>query len=335
LARSRLSIALEGNAPGLPETGGIVVLNPPAEFDAGPLEPSRLVLEQGFSPAHQTLARRGFSVTRAADGRFGAALVFLPRARDLARAMVARASALTGGGLVLVDGQKTDGIVAMAKAIGARVRLGGSLSKAHGKLVWFTGGDFTDWQARPRQVGDAALGHFVTRPGVFSADGPDPASQALAAVLPENLAGQGADLGAGWGYLARAILGRPGVTGLDLVEADAAALACARENIPDARARFHWDDATRWRPEALLDFVITNPPFHTGRTGEPELGRAFIRAAAAMLLPRGQLWLVANRHLPYEATLAQAFRKVGQIDAPRGFKLFCAHGPRPVGRNMR
>ncbi len=327
----RLTTALADNAPGLPETGRIVVLNAPADFDAGPLDPARLVLEQGFRPSHDALGARGFAVTEAANGDFAAALVFLPRARDLARALVARAARLTGGGLVLVDGQKTDGIVAMAKAVRDRVEIAGSLSMAHGKLIWFSGGDFSDWQARPRHLPDG----FVTRPGVFSADGADPGSQALAAVLPENLAGQGADLGAGWGWLSRAILARPGVTRLDLVEADATALACARENIVDPRARFHWADATRWRPDQPLDFVITNPPFHTSRTGDPELGRAFIRAAAAILAPKGQLWLVANRHLPYEATLAQAFRRVEELAGPRGFKLFHAAGPRRGGRNMR
>jgi 16S rRNA (guanine1207-N2)-methyltransferase len=42
---------------------------------------------------------------------------------------------------------------------------------------------------------------MVTRPGVFSADGPDPASQALAAHLPEKLPTRMVDLGAGWGWL--------------------------------------------------------------------------------------------------------------------------------------
>ena len=45
------------------------------------------------------------------------------------------------------------------------------------------------------------------------------------------------DLGAGWGFLARAILARDGVRQLDLVEAEAAALDCARRNVTDPRAR--------------------------------------------------------------------------------------------------
>ncbi len=334
MARSRLSAALRGGALSLPGGGPVLVLNPPADFDPGGLDPARLTLEQGFFPDHQALARRGFRVTRAATGRFGAALVCLPRTRERARALVARAAGLVGDGPVLVDGQKTDGIGAMIRALRGRVGIGGSLSAGHGKLIWFAGGDFADWQASPRRIGEG----FVTRPGVFSADGPDPGSRALAAALTgaaDGPRGHGADLGAGWGYLARAALGLPGVVRLDLVEADHAALICARENLSDPRVRFHWADARDWQGEGMLDFVITNPPFHEGRGATPELGRAFIRAAARLLAPRGQLWLVANRHLPYEATLGEHFRQLHEIPGPPGFKLIRAAGPRRADGKMR
>ena len=49
---------------------------------------------------------------------------------------------------------------------------------------------------------------------------------------------------------------------LDLVEAEADALDCARLNITDARARFHWADATAIRPTKLWDAVVMNPPFY-------------------------------------------------------------------------
>ena len=335
MATPRLSHALQGGLIDLPEAGDIAVLNPPEDVDFGPLDGARLLLEQGFFPTHAALARQGFRVVAEATGRFGAAIVFLPRARDAARALVARAVQLTGGGLVLVDGQKTDGIGAMAKALKAKVAAQGSYAKAHGRLIWFSAGPgadgFADWQAAPRQL----AGGFVTRPGVFSADAPDPGSQALLDALPQQMKGRGADLGAGWGYLARGILGRAEVTGLDLVEADHLALNCARENVTDPRARFHWADATLWRPDRLLDFVVSNPPFHTGRAGTPELGQAFIAAAAAMLAPRGSLWLVANRHLPYEAGLNRHFRHVDEIATLPGFKLFHASAPRPNRRGVR
>ncbi len=334
MSGSRLSLALERGALALPE-GRLVLLNAPGTVDLAGLDPARLLVEQDFYPEYRALQARGLEVTRQAEGRFAAAIVYLPRAKALARALVARAVELTGGGLVVVDGQKSDGIAALVGALRGRVTPGGSLSKAHGKLVWFEGGDLADWRAGTRRI----EGGFVTRPGVFSADAPDPGSVLLAAALPADLAGRGADLGAGWGYLARAALARGAVERLDLVEASHGALECARENLADPRAVFHWADARDWRPAGLLDFVITNPPFHAGRRGDPGLGGAFIAAAAAMLVPRGRLLMVANRHLPYETVLEGAFGRVEEIGAPAGtgpaFKLLRATNPRRKRANMR
>jgi len=201
----------------------------------------------------------------------------------------------------------------------------GPVSKAHGKVFWFEGGPgFDDWAAPPTQKIEAG---FITAPGVFSADAIDPASKLLADHLPKKLGKRLADLGGGWGYLSARALEREDITGLDLIEASESALDCARENISDARLKLHWADARTWRPEALLDTVICNPPFHTGRAADPDLGRGFIKAAAAMLKPAGQLWLVANRHLPYEVTMADNFKEGKEITGDNRFKLLWAARP--------
>ena len=57
-----------------------------------------------------------------------------------------------------------------------------------------------------------------------------------------------------------------------------------------------------------LDFVVMNPPFHDGGAEDRLLGQTFIRQAAIMLRRGGLLWVVANRHLPYEAVLGELFR---------------------------
>jgi 16S rRNA (guanine1207-N2)-methyltransferase len=112
-----------------------------------------------------------------------------------------------------------------------------------------------------------------------------------------------------------------------VIEADAAALDCARQNITDARAQFHWADVAQFRPARLWDAVVMNPPFHTGRDADISLGIAFLRAAAGMLLPDGTLWLVANRHLPYDRTLPTLFRQVEDIGGDAAFRLTRASHP--------
>ncbi|MBS3980601.1 MAG: class I SAM-dependent methyltransferase [Rhodobacteraceae bacterium] len=319
---ARLSLALETGALDLPSQGRIAVYRPRIGDDLSDLPRDRVTVLTGFKPDHDHFAAMD-SVS--AGPPYAAAIVCLPRSREAARGLIARAAAeVAPGGWIAVDGQKTDGIDTALKDLRARVDLSESLSKAHGKLAAFLAGpDLSDWLARPHRVDG-----FQTLPGIFSADGPDRGSVLLASVLPAKLGGKVADLGAGWGFLAAEILRRPGVRRLDLVEAEADALDCARVNITDPRARFHWADATTWRPETLLDVVVMNPPFHRGREADPALGAGFIRAARRMLAPSGELWLVANRHLPYDAVLADSFLELREVMTDGGFRVIQAIKPK-------
>ena len=73
------------------------------------------------------------------------------------------------------------------------------------------------------------------------------------------------------------------------------------------------------------DVIVTNPPFHTQHGIErPDVGRQFLTAAAAALNAGGQLWLVANRHLPYESVLGAAFAEVRTVTQQHGYKIVTA-----------
>ena len=161
-----------------------------------------------------------------------------------------------------------------------------------------------------------------TQPGIFSWDRIDPGSVLLVERLPE-LSGKGADLGCGLGFLAHHVLHSQGIERIDLVEIDRRAIECAKRNVMDPRAHFHWADATGPAPRlADLDFVVMNPPFHNSGAEDKTLGQNFIRRAAEILRPGGRCWLVANRHLPYEATLTAAFKSVRLDHEESGFKIF-------------
>lgn len=160
-----------------------------------------------------------------------------------------------------------------------------------------------------------------TQAGVFSWDRPDPGTLLLIEALPP-LTGRGADLGCGIGLLARAVLAHPKVSRLDLVDLDRRAVDAARRNVVDPRAHFHWADA-RTGPELEgLDFVVMNPPFHDGGAEDRALGQAFIRRSFQALRKGGVVWLVANRHLPYEGVLTPLFAQVTLKAESGGFKIY-------------
>ncbi len=306
--------------------------------------------EQSFRAYADALQRDGLAVTASDAGGdpFELVLALPPRQRDEARALLARAVLRTKeGGVVLACMANSEGA---RSAVSVLARLLGpvhSLSKHHCRAFWATvRADTLDpallhaWSLldAPRPIGD---GRFLSRPGLFAWDRIDPASALLASVLPHDLAGRGADLGAGFGYLSAEVLARcPRVAALDLFDAEARALALAKINLgrsdvrnvahdvsqPDSRQPsspqldFYWHDVTSGLPHRY-DFMVSNPPFHLGRAAQPELGRAFILAAADALLPGGRLWLVANRHLPYESALAEKFSSVRSVIVQDGFKV--------------
>jgi 16S rRNA (guanine1207-N2)-methyltransferase len=161
-----------------------------------------------------------------------------------------------------------------------------------------------------------------SQPGVFSWDRLDPGTALLLDHLPA-LQGRGADFGAGIGWLGKAVLASPKVEGLRLIELDRRAVEAARRNVDDERASFEWADVRQAAPAlSNLDFVVMNPPFHDGGTEDRALGQAFIRAASAALRPGGVLWVTANRHLPYEATLTEAFKTVKPVADAGGYKVY-------------
>ena len=316
MSHPRLSLALDA-FDALPAEGRIAVFRPQAATDLSDLPRERLHLIQGFKSDHDAWAARGYAVAPCAEGDYAAAVVFVPRAKAEARALLAEAAArVAPGGPIWVDGAKTDGVDSILKSLRERVEVSPPIAKAHGKIFAFAAGAeaLADWAGAPMTPAPG----FTTWPGVFSADAVDEGSALLAACLPEKLPARVADLGAGWGWLSAQVLGHSGVEELHLIEAEHAALDCARQNVTDPRAHFHWADATRFTPEERFGAIVMNPPFHTSREADPALGAAFIRAAGAMLSLSGTLWMVANRHLPYDPVLAAAFHEIEDITPPGG-----------------
>jgi 16S rRNA (guanine1207-N2)-methyltransferase len=319
MARSRILTAFDEGLS-LPE-GEILVLRPPAAMDLFALPGERLRIHHTFRPDRDAWASAGLRVVEE-PGPAAVALVCVPRSKALARGLVAEAA--KAAPFVIVDGQRTDGVDSLWREVRAkRNDEVEGLTQGHGRLFWFKGGaGFEDW-ALP---GPQEAGGLFTQPGVFSADGPDRGSLMLAEALPPVLPKRMADFGAGVGVLSLAVLAREGVQSLDLIEAERLALDCARLNVTDPRASFLWEDVTAGA-RGPYDGIVMNPPFHVGRTPDSRLGAAFLQAAAKALTPSGRLWVVANRHLPYETTLEGLFRQVEEIGGDAGFKLLQAAQP--------
>ncbi len=289
-----------------------------------------LTLVQPFRPPFRALEAAGFAVFPQAEGMgYDAAFILCDRHRRRNEAWIADALArVKAGGLVLVAGSKVNGMDSLRRKLAGMVPLAGSLAKYHGIAFWFPRA--AEMAAVAGALAPGALplvdGRFRTAPGMFSPDHADPGSRLLVAHLPDDISGDVADFGAGWGYLAAELLSRSdAVSRIDLYEADFEALEAARGNLAavrsGAKTGFFWSDLLSEPVERRYDFIVMNPPFHTGRAAEPAIGQGMILAAARALKPGGRLYLVANRQLPYEQLLAREFRQSGETVRDARYKV--------------
>jgi 16S rRNA (guanine1207-N2)-methyltransferase len=297
---------------------------------------AHLLCQQTFKPHADALARAGFKILDPqADiepNQSRCVLVLPSRQREESRALLARAVAIAAPhGRVIACASNNEGARSMQDDLSALTGAVDVLSKNKSRVCWTQAlsalnsalvASWLELDATRRVCG----GRFWSRPGVFAWDRIDVASALLAEHLPGNLAGSAADLGCGFGYLAHELLSKcPQIEAIDLYEAEYRALPLAKVNLSSFAEKvpqdFHWHDVTTGLPRQY-DVTVCNPPFHVqGRIDRPDIGRRFIAVAAQALNPKGRLWLVANRHLPYESELTSNFASVRVVAQEHGFKV--------------
>jgi len=335
-ALDALSYILE-TQPELGESGSVLFLraqpSPALARFAG-----RLTCEQTWKPRSVALENAELNPQREVSGVFDTVLLLPDRQRETVLADVARAyDHLADGGTLIVALHNDWGAKRTEQALAEVCGGVQTVSKHHSRVFWTTKtqpwktDQLTAWKeaAAMRRVID---GRFWSAPGLFHWDEIDAGSKLLTEHLPVNLSGAIADLGCSWGFLSDYMLRHcPNLRTLDCYEADAVGLECARRNLglvpTHVRPRLHWRDVTAGLGKALYDTIVMNPPFHDGRDADPMLGLKFITSAASGLRTGGDLWLVANKHLPYENLMGETFEHVSKVIESGGFKVL--HGSKP------
>lgn len=275
---------------------------------------------------------------------FDAVVIQAPKSRKLLRRWLALAGmALCEGGLLFIGGENDGGVraaIADAEALfGEAAVLGYKKGSRVARLVKSPGSapapDWLDeegiapgsWMEYEMEVpaGPGKDPHRLrlsTLPGVFALGKLDEGTRLLLETAPIPSGGRVLDLGCGCGVIGlAAALG--GAAWVDLVDVDLYALAAARRNLERcqvANAAVSAGDGLLPLQPALAnssryDLILSNPPFHSGQGVDYGMTHAFIDLSRQALAPGGELWLVANRFIPYRRQLEAAFRRV---DCPAG-----------------
>jgi len=282
---------------------------------------------QPFRPAALRLKAQGVTASEAMPEGLELALLHPAKQKQQTLGWMAEAMLkLVPNGELIVVCENLHGAKSYEKALKQLAGTVASESKAKCRIMRARRGAAFDEALARHWFGDAAprnvdtLG-LVSQPGLFSWDRADPGSLLVLEHLPETLEGTGMDLCCGYGLLARRLRDSRQSDGLiHLVDADRNALACAMQNV-SRPAKAHWLDAATERLPKGAEWIVCNPPFHTGQARDVELGQAIIANACRALESGGSIWLVANRKLPYEDVLWDNLEMVETITQEQGFKI--------------
>jgi 16S rRNA (guanine1207-N2)-methyltransferase len=73
------------------------------------------------------------------------------------------------------------------------------------------------------------------------------------------------------------------------------------------------DDGLESQPNASVELVLLNPPFHVGATVHEGIAARLFEDAARVLAPGGELWTVFNSHLGYRPQLSRIVGPTRQV----------------------
>ncbi len=238
-----------------------------------------------------------------------------------------------GRGRLYIAGAKAQGIGAIKTRLAEIFGAAGTLGYRKGvHVVAATRPEhWAEAEASAPETIDVTLrGHslrLALREGVFARGALDDGTRMLIEAIEVQPNDRALDLGCGSGIIGM-LLARLAPQGhVDLVDSDTAAVALARENLRANQidnATAHAGNSLDALPGATFDLIATNPPFHLGRHQTTDIAKGFIAAAARALNEGGRFYLVANRFLPYERDLREAFGDLREVAGDRRYKVLLA-----------
>lgn len=262
---------------------------------------------------------------------FDAAVLFLPKSRDLANYLINALAARLGGRPLYLVGEKRGGIEGAAKQLHAFGKPRKLDSARHCQL----------WQVTVEQPPVAqplhslaqrfelslASGplHIVSLPGVFSHGRLDRGTDLLLEHLDGLPAGHVLDFGCGAGVLGAAIKHSYPDNRVTLLDVDAFAVAASRLTLAanNLEGEVICGDGIAAAP-GNLDVILSNPPFHSGVHTHYLASETLLKKSADHLKKGGELRLVANSFLRYQPLIEAALGNCRVRAEGNGFRIYQA-----------
>lgn len=172
--------------------------------------------------------------------------------------------------------------------------------------------------------------------GVFARNQLDIGARFMLSNMPPRGAERVIDLGCGNGVLGLRYAQLSPASQITWVDESFLAIASTRANIEQnltsalAATTEHYkaqvDDCLAQQHDHSCDLILCNPPFHQEHAVTEHIARQMFRDSKRVLRKNGELWVVANRHLPYYQPLKRLFKQVHQVAQNSKFVILKARG---------
>ncbi len=269
--------------------------------------------------------------TQAPEGDFDAAVLFLPKSRELANYLLNALASRLGGKTLFLVGEKRGGIEGAAKQLQALGKPRKLDSARHCQL----------WQVTidnaPAAVDLHSLAQryelalpdgpltVISLPGVFSHGRLDRGTALLLEHIDGLPQGHVLDFGCGAGVVGASLKRRYPQSQLTLLDVDAFAAASSRMTLlaNGLDGEVITGDGIDAAP-LYLDAIVSNPPFHTGVHTNYQASENLLKKSAEHLKKGGELRIVANSFLRYQPLIETHLGACRTRAEGQGFKIYQA-----------
>lgn len=265
-------------------------------------------------------------------------VVFLPKAKEevVLRLGLARYLVSPGGCILLIGGKK-EGIARAGKQFREQLPGAAKVDSVRHCQVWlaeqvepwtdFAVSGFLGWHTVEHQGVSFPVAGL---PGIFSDGHLDDGTALLLDTLADTPVRKGPalDFACGAGVIGTWLQGYASLQGehcdpVDGVDVQYQAIYCARETYAanGAAGNLVAQDGLQ-KTDKRYRTILSNPPFHTGVRTDTSVTEQFLVQVARHLLPGGELRLVANSFLGYEALIRRHVGPVEILATDRRFTVY-------------
>lgn len=258
-------------------------------------------------------------------------LLLVAKEKELNHYLLEQLASLPAGTPVWFAGEKRSGIQPLMKRLPAWLQTPQKLASANHCLLFASAkneqvhesASIQDYAKTITFELDQQQKSFVTLPGVFSREHIDPATLLLLQHIKDLPKGRGLDFACGAGVIAKQLA----TVATELMACDVSPIAITASEMTLANEPVETelrladgipDDAGQF------DFIVSNPPFHTGQKTDYDIARQFIASARQHLNKQGVFRVVANRFLPWPEVIESVFGNCSVIADDGRYRVYHA-----------